>query len=422
MRQRSIQKRANVATRVLRRALSILVIAAALVAPTAAFAQGGAAEPAPGNILEQISQATESAAARVGPSVVQILVERLVVVPPARPVRETILSSGIIWDNKGHVVSLGTIFETADSVTVTLPGGKNVAAHVVAVDAETGLALLSLAPETAAGGMPTLQPAALGRSSVLRPGSVIVQVSHPFGLKGSVSLGTVAGTDRVLKRGKRALVGALQITTAVNPGDPGGALVNPRGEVVGIVASAYERGLDTAELVRMYESLLRVGEDMIERASGKEGQTDPKGKGQKARQEPPRFAGGRSSLGGQGIGFAVPIDMARPIVERMIAKKVNDRSWLGLQVLEVDDSLVRRLGLSQTGGMLVVGVVERGPAERGGLRRNDQLVKYGGEAIGSLDHFMVLIKAAPVGTAVAVEVIRDQKRVTLEITPAARPR
>jgi len=380
--------------------------------------------------LEQYDAAVTDVAARVRPSVVQVLVRRVLPVDvkeggAQESLRDQVATSGVVWSADGYILSLGRAFESADAIDVVLSGapaaGRDASeargsseapaasvtrrAELIGTDDETGLALLRIDPKGAAPGgeapgaaAPTtalapLTAIALGSAQALKVGSLVVSVGNPFGLQGSVSVGHVSGLHRAVKRGQRGLSDVIQITTPVNPGDPGGLLADARGRAVGIVASTYERAsLDPDALGKVYRDILKLGEGLFQRPPTEELR-------RLMRSDEARFAGGEGPTGAQGIGFAIPIDEARAVVDRLKAGPLSERGYLGVQVIGLE--------APQT-GVAVVGVKEGSPAEKAGLRQHDVVTRFGGKAVPTTRDFKRLVLEAPVGVVVEIEVRRGE--------------
>jgi S1-C subfamily serine protease len=401
-----------------RQTIAALLAALGLALSGVAAAEENPPAPPPANPLEALERAVCDVVDRVRPGVVQVSVHRTFVAEGGREDRDLVATSGIVWSADGLVVSLGRAFETAESIEVALPSGEKRPADLVGTDDETGLALLRIDP---AGLREPLRAAPLGSSKSLRAGSIVVAVSNPFGLVGSASVGTIAGRDRVVRRGQLALADVLQITTPVNPGDPGGALANARGEVVGVIASTYDRPfLDYETMNKLYQDALRLGERFFGKSAQEGLRALRDASGTRKAQDEARFAGQGSPFGGQGIGFAIPIDQARSVVERLKNAGKVERGWLGVQVVAIDPLVRSQLQLKDEAGVLVVGVKEGSPAEKGGLRQYDILTRYAGREVADLREFRRMVLETAPGTAVKVEVLRAGERRTIELTPAAR--
>lgn len=381
------------------RLLSTLALALALAAPLAR-----AQERPPPSVLEQLERALGDAIDRARPSVVQVQIRRTLAGEEGVR-RDHVATSGVVWSAGGDIVSLGRAFEAADSVEVLI-GAEARPATVVGTDDDTGLALLKIDP---AGLKTPLRPAALGVSKTLRPGAFCVAVTNPFGLAGSASVGNIAATDRTVRRGRMALAGVLQITNPVNPGDPGGLLANGRGELVGIVASTYERSLvDSDALGKIYRDVVRFGEGLF-------GKPAPEDLRRLVRGDEARFQGG--PMGTQGIGFAIPVDQAREVVERLKAHPTASRPWLGVQVV---DSANVAPGAPSREYVVVVGVKEGSPAEKAGLKQGDEVSALDGQEITHMYDLRRIIQRAKVGREIELRIRRGEAVSTVRIVLEAR--
>lgn len=376
-------------------AFSLALPALALGGDDAPASATRAAQP---GFLEQLDAAVGELVAKARPSVVQVVIRRsLAVADAAARQSDQVSTSGVIWSAEGHIVSLGGVFENTDAIEVTLASGQTLPAELVNTDEDTGIAVLKVNPAAA---REPLQPVRLGSAKDLRPGSLVVAISNPFGLPGSAALGNVAGIDRVVKRGRMQLTDVLQISTPVNPGDPGGLLANARGELVGIVASTYERSLFDAEAVgKIARELAKFGENLFKRP-GAEGELR-----KAAGAEEARFAGPSGPFTAQGIGFALPVEQVKAVVDRLRATPLAERGYLGVQVVPLE---------SPAAGVAIVGVKEGSPAQKAGLRHHDIVLSYDGHEVGSMRDFKRLVLDSPVGRAIKIEVQRGDARVSVE--------
>jgi S1-C subfamily serine protease len=379
---------------VLRRLLPALALLAPLALPAAA--QEPAAEPGALVALERDVQAVVD---RVLPSLAEVTVHRIVAEDPLNPRRETIVLSGFVWSADGLIVSLGRVFESAESIQVRV-GGRDAEAQVVGVDPETAVALLRVAPPP--GG---LVAAARGDSAALRRGSVTVSFGAAYGLHGAVALGIVAGTERaVLHEGQR-LDGLLQLTTAVGPGDPGGPVADARGEVVAVTGGALRPAGESPLVGQLRRDL----QEWLRRLAGRE-----------------ERAGGaelpRSLFGGQqgGAGYAVPLARIEEVVSRLSAEASGPRPWLGLQVLTLDAAVARRVGVESEAGALVLGVVEGSPAAKAGLREHDVLLRFDDTAIDDVRTLKRLVQTSAAGAQARLVVLRGSERMELDLTLTPR--
>jgi serine protease Do len=278
---------------------------------------------------------------------------------PQRPQaqRAHSLGSGVIVSKEGIVLTNNHVVERAEDIQVVLSDGKEFSAEVVGTDPQSDLAVVRLK-----GDLSGLQPLPIGDSSSLRLGDMVLAIGNPFGVGQTVTMGIVSATGRN-RMGIVDYEDFIQTDAAINPGNSGGALVNMRGELVGI---------NTAILSR--------------------------------------------TGGSQGIGFAIPSDMAQPIVESLLKNGKVNRGWLGVAIQDMDKDLAAGLGLSIEHGVLISDVTEGSPAARAGVKRGDVVVKLGGKAIKSSSVFRNRIAASGPDTKVELGVIRDGKERAIPVT------
>ncbi|MEL6543541.1 MAG: DegQ family serine endoprotease [Myxococcota bacterium] len=281
--------------------------------------------------------------------------------PPER--RERSLGSGVVVSDDGVILTNNHVVEGASEITVTLSDGRELEAKTLGTDPESDVGVLKLkeVPED-------LKPLRFGNADSLRLGDIVLAVGNPFGVGQTVTMGIVSAKGRA-NVGIVDYEDFIQTDAAINPGNSGGALVNTRGELVGI---------NTAILSR--------------------------------------------SGGYQGIGFAIPSNMARTIMRSLIDKGRVSRGFLGISIQNVDANLSEALGLEpNTRGVLVGGVSEDSPAQDGGMKRGDVIVSVDGEAVGSTGELRNTVALAGAENTVEIEVIRDGKKKTLSIRLGARP-
>lgn len=272
------------------------------------------------------------------------------------------LGSGVILSADGIVVTNNHVIEGADEVTVRTHDDRDYLAKVIGTDPKSDLAVLQLQGKVA-----DLKPIAIGDSSQLRLGEMVLAIGNPFGVGQTVTMGIVSAQGRA-DMGIVDYEDFIQTDAAINPGNSGGALVNSRGELVGI---------NTAILSR--------------------------------------------SGGSQGIGFAIPTSMAAPIVEALRTEGRVVRGWLGVSLQELTADLRRAMGLEAQDGVLIADVQKDGPADKAGLRSGDVVVQVGPKAIESSGQFRNLIGSAGANKTVSLTVMRKGKPLTLEVTLGVLP-
>jgi len=262
--------------------------------------------------------------------------------------------SGVIVSADGYILTNSHVVEDADEVTVVTHDDRRYTAEVVGTDDKTDLAVIRV---DARG----LQPATLGDSDELRVGQWVVAAGNPFGLSSSITAGIVSAKARS-RVGVADYEDFIQTDAAINPGNSGGPLVNLRGEVVGINTAIMSRG-----------------------------------------------------GGNNGVGFAIPIAMARSVMSDLIEKGRVVRGYLGVIIQDLDEGMAKSFGYDGTDGALVSDVAEGGPAEKAGLKPGDIITRFDGERVIGVDRLRLAVADVEPGTKVKVEVFRDGSTKTLNV-------
>ncbi len=280
-----------------------------------------------------------------------------------REFREQSLGSGVIVDKSGIVLTNNHVIEGADGVKISLSDGREFDGEVVGSDPESDLAVIRLK-----GKLDNLAAIGFGTSDTLRLGEVVLAVGDPFGVGQTVTMGIVSAKGRSVGIVRDGYEDFIQTDAAINPGNSGGALVNMRGELVGI---------NTAILSR--------------------------------------------SGGNQGIGFAIPSDMARPIMSSLLKDGKFERGYLGVVIQDLTRDLSQAMKIPVDRGVLVSEVAGGSPGALAGLKREDVITKVDGKAVDTSTRLRNLIAAARPNSTVALEVIRDGKTRTVSVKLGAKP-
>jgi serine protease Do len=269
--------------------------------------------------------------------------------------------SGFIIDPNGMVLTNHHVVDGADSITVTVDhNGKETdyQAKLIGSDPKTDIALVQIVRDVKENSpLPYLK---LGNSDSLDVGEWVVAIGNPFGLSHTVTTGIISAKGRSMGG---PYDDYLQTDASINPGNSGGPLINMKGEVI---------GMNTAIISQ--------------------------------------------SGGNVGIGFAIPSNMVMTIVNQLKDGGKVTRGWLGVMIQRLTPDLVTSFHLSSPEGALVNDVAPKGPAEKGGVQRGDVIVKFENRKISSIDELPRLVASIPPGKAVQMEVIRDGKPVTLQVT------
>jgi serine protease Do len=274
--------------------------------------------------------------------------------------KERGLGSGVIVEASGLIVTNNHVVSKADEIKVFLSDKREFKAKLIGTDAKTDIAVLRIEAE----GLPTI---AWADSDKLEVGEFVLAVGNPFGLTQTVTLGIVSALGRAA--GIAEYEDFIQTDAAINPGNSGGALVNVHGELVGINTAIYSQ-----------------------------------------------------SGGNMGIGFAVPSNLARSVVEQLVKHGKVVRGWLGVSIQDLSPELASQFGLPEPKGVLVSEVMDDSPAKRAGLERGDVIVEYDGKPADNPTQLRNAVAQTIVGKKVVIKFIRDKKARTAEVTITEQPK
>jgi serine protease Do len=263
------------------------------------------------------------------------------------------LGSGFIIDRDGYILTNNHVVEKTDEIKVTLADESEFDAEIVGRDPKTDLALIRIQVER------ELVPLPLGDSEELQVGDWVVAIGNPFGLGNTVTAGIVSAKYRRIGAG--AYDDFIQTDASINPGNSGGPLLNLSGEVVGINTAIFSQ-----------------------------------------------------SGGNIGIGFAIPVNMAKDLIPQLREGKVV-RGWLGVMIQKITPELQEKLDLKDDQGALVADVTQGGPAEKAGIQRGDVIVSFDDKPIEEMNDLPYIVATTPVGEKVDVVVIRDGKKKTIQV-------
>jgi serine protease Do len=275
---------------------------------------------------------------------------------PSREFKQKSLGSGFIISHDGYIFTNNHVVEQAEKIIVRISDGREYEAKVIGKDAKTDLALIKIKPTES---LPVVE---IGDSEKLRVGDWVIAIGNPFGLEQTVTAGIVSAKGRVIGAGPYD--NFIQTDASINPGNSGGPLFNMEGKVVGINTAIVAQG--------------------------------------------------------QGIGFAIPIDMAKAVLADLKSKGKVTRGWLGISVQDVSEDMVKTMKLKNRNGAVISDVFKGDPADKAGIRAGDVVVEVNGQAIKDTHELLLKIAALRVGEKIAVKAIRDGAEKTFEITVAER--
>lgn len=276
--------------------------------------------------------------------------------PPPQERQHSGAGSGVIIDaEKGHILTNSHVVQKADYIIVTLNDGRRLEAEILGQDQDTDIAVLKI---SATG----LQAIRKGDSEQLRVGDFVLAIGNPFGLEQSVTSGIVSALGRS-GLGIESYEDFIQTDASINPGNSGGALINLKGELVGINTAIYAPG-----------------------------------------------------GGNIGIGFAIPINMALSITEQLLLYGNVNRGKLGVAVQTLTPDLAKAFGVRQTYGAIITNVEEASAAERAGLRPGDIVLSINGETVSNAANMRNFIGLLRTGTKISLEILRNEKQLHITAT------
>lgn len=271
--------------------------------------------------------------------------------PEQRERKHHSLGSGFIIDEKGTILTNSHVVSKADEIEVELSDGRKFKAEIVGTDDKTDIAVIGIKPK---GELPTV---ALGDSSKLRSGDWVMAIGNPFGLEHTVTVGVVSAKGRLIGGGPFARF--IQTDASINPGNSGGPLFNIDGEVVGINTMIY--------------------------------------------------------AGGQGIGFSIPIDLAKKLLPQLVEKGSVSHGWLGVAIQRITPELAKSFKLEKEEGALVTEVYSGSPAAKAGLMRGDVITEFNGEDVEDPYDLSLYVGNTEPGKEAKIEVLRNGEEKELKV-------
>ena len=277
-----------------------------------------------------------------------------------RPQEVSNLGSGVIVSANGYILTNHHVVDGADEIQIALSDNRTLPAKVVGSDPETDLAVLKID----ANNLPAIT---FGQSDSLRVGDWVLAVGNPFGVGQTVTLGIVSALGRS-HLGINTFENFIQTDAAINPGNSGGALVDAAGNLVGINSAIYSR-----------------------------------------------------TGGSQGIGFAIPVSLARQVMEQIVREGSVTRGWVGIEVQDLSPELMESFGLKTGEGALIAGVLKSGPADRAGVKPGDVLTAVNGKPVSDSSSLLNLIAVLKPGETAKLSVARKNSNLEFSVKVARRP-
>jgi Do/DeqQ family serine protease len=271
------------------------------------------------------------------------------------------LGSGVLVTHDGYILTNNHVVEGADEIEVVLNDSRRARGKVIGTDPDTDLAVLKIS-------LDRLPAITLGNSDALQVGDQVLAIGNPFGVGQTVTSGIVSALGRN-QLGINTFENFIQTDAAINPGNSGGALVDVNGALMGINTAIYSR-----------------------------------------------------SGGSMGIGFAIPANAARQVLEGIVKEGVVKRGWIGVEPADLSPELSETFGVRATSGVLITGVLQNGPAAQAGIRPGDVIVQVGGKPISNVSELLTSVAALKPGEAAPFRVQRRDESLQMTVTPGLRPR
>jgi serine protease Do len=272
-----------------------------------------------------------------------------------RKFKSSALGSGVIISADGYILTNNHVVKSADEIKVILYDKREFKGKIVGTDPRTDLAVVKIQAKD-------LSTIKIGESGKLKTGDVVLAIGNPFGLNQTITMGIVSAVGRS-NIGLADFEDFIQTDAAINPGNSGGALVNTNGELVGINTAIFS-----------------------------------------------------TSGGYMGIGFAIPSDMARSVMDSIIKHGKVIRGWLGVSIQNLTPEIAKSLGMKETAGALVGGVEKDSPADKAGMKRGDLIIQFSGRKVEDSTGLRNMVSGSAPGTKAEIKVVRDGKEQTLTVT------
>jgi Do/DeqQ family serine protease len=271
------------------------------------------------------------------------------------------LGSGVIVSADGYILTNYHVVEAADKIEVALNNGQKYKAKVVGADPESDIAVLKIAAE---GKLPVIT---FATPDSLRVGDVALAIGNPFGVGQTVTSGIVSALGRT-HLGINTFENFIQTDAAINPGNSGGALVDSNGNLVGINSAIYSQ-----------------------------------------------------SGGSMGIGFAIPVSLARSVFDQIIKNGVVTRGWIGVEVQEITPEIAESFGMPNTDGAVIAGIMRGSPADKGGIHTGDVLLAVNSKPVTDSQNMIELVAALQPGSQAKLTLRREKRNIDVDVTIGKRP-
>jgi len=274
---------------------------------------------------------------------------------------QTGLGSGVIVSPQGYILTNNHVVETADEILVMLNDGRQTQAKVIGTDPETDLAVLKV-------NLDKLPVMVMNNSEQVQVGDIVLAIGNPFGVGQTVTSGIISALGRN-QLGINTFENFIQTDAAINPGNSGGALVDVQGNLLGINTAIYSK-----------------------------------------------------SGGSMGIGFAIPVSIAKQVLEGIVKDGLVTRGWIGVEPTELTPELAQTFNVKRQEGVIITGVLQTGPAFKAGIRPGDMLLAVNDHNVQNVAELLAQVSMLKPGVDAQLKILRKEQEQVLSVTPLQRPK
>jgi serine protease DegQ len=274
---------------------------------------------------------------------------------------QTGLGSGVIVSPQGYILTNNHVVEAADEILVMLNDGRQTQAKIIGTDPETDLAVLKV-------NLDKLPVMVMNNSEQLQVGDIVLAIGNPFGVGQTVTSGIISALGRN-QLGINTFENFIQTDAAINPGNSGGALVDVQGNLLGINTAIYSK-----------------------------------------------------SGGSMGIGFAIPVSIAKQVLEGIVKDGLVTRGWIGVEPTELTPELAQTFNVSRQEGVIITGVLQTGPAFKAGIRPGDMLLAVNDHKVQNVAELLAQVSLLKPGVDAQLKILRKEQEQVLSVTPLQRPK
>jgi Do/DeqQ family serine protease len=274
---------------------------------------------------------------------------------------QTGLGSGVIVSPQGYILTNNHVVEAADEILVMLNDGRQTQAKIIGTDPETDLAVLKV-------NLDKLPVMVMNNSEQVQVGDIVLAIGNPFGVGQTVTSGIISALGRN-QLGINTFENFIQTDAAINPGNSGGALVDVQGNLLGINTAIYSK-----------------------------------------------------SGGSMGIGFAIPVSIAKQVLEGIVKDGLVTRGWIGVEPTELTPELAQTFNVSRQEGVIITGVLQTGPAFKAGIRPGDMLLSVNDHKVQNVAELLAQVSLLKPGVDAQLKILRKEQEQVLSVTPLQRPK